>query len=294
MSNQPWQTRTHAGDTFAQAVAANPTKTLLAFDFDGTLAHIVQRPQDARMVEASAAALATLADAGVQIAIISGRPVDTIVDLADAHNRPGLKNAIIFGQYGAEHLNMATGARHVPQPPEGITEAKAELEAAIASHPGAHVEDKGLAIAAHVRETANPDEVFLQVEDEARAIASRHNFTVEPGRYVWELRGATITKGDALAALIEKVQPEVIAFAGDDLGDLAAFAVLEEIRTAGNIPGEGATTAPPPATCIVISGSEEAPELEGKADILCDGPDGVAKWLELVAARLEKREVPGQ
>lgn len=283
MSNQPWQTRTHAGATFAQAVAANPTKTLLAFDFDGTLAHIVQRPQDARMVKASADALETLADAGIQIAVISGRPVDTIVELADAHNRPGLKNAMIFGQYGAEHLNMATGTRHIPQPPEGIAQAKAELEAAIASHPGAHVEDKGLAIAAHVRETANPDEVFLQIEDDARNIASAHNLTVEPGRYVWELRGATVTKGDALAALIEEVQPEVIAFAGDDLGDLAAFAVLEEIRAAGNMPAGGATTAPPPATCIVISGSAEAPQLQDLADILCDGPDGVAKWLQALA-----------
>lgn len=286
MSNQSWQTRTHAGAAFAQVVAASPTKTLLAFDFDGTLAHIVQRPQDARMVEASADALETLANAGIQIAIISGRPVDTIVELADAHNRPGLKNAMIFGQYGAEHLNMATGTRHIPQPPEGITQARAELEAAIASHPGAHVEDKGLAIAAHVRETANPDEVFLQIEDDARNIASAHNLTVEPGRYVWELRGATVTKGDALAALIEEVQPEVVAFAGDDLGDLAAFAVLEDLRAAANMPGEGATTAPPPATCIVISGSAEAPQLQDLADILCDGPDGVAKWLRAIAAQV--------
>ena len=137
-----WKPVTQAGRDFPQALTTDPKRVLLAFDFDGTLAPIVKNPQDVRMVEASADALAKLAHTGLQIASSSGLPVETIVGLADASNRPGLADAVIYGQYGAETLDMRTGHRHLPEPPEGIGAAKRALEELASKYPGARVEDK--------------------------------------------------------------------------------------------------------------------------------------------------------
>ena len=268
--SEPWTDVTPAAAAFPERVASHPSRTLAAFDFDGTLARITPHPEDATMVEESASALARLAAEGVQVAIISGRPVESIVRLSRAADRPGLASAILLGQYGAERLDMATGRASVPTPPLGIASAKAALLQVAAAYPGSHVEDKGLAVALHVRNAAEPDAAFSEVEDAMRDTASRYGLTVEPGRYVWELRGASVTKGDALAALVDEVDPLEVLFAGDDLGDIAAFDALGQIAARRG-------------TCAVVSGSPEAPEVAARADVLCDGPDGVAAWLTALA-----------
>jgi trehalose 6-phosphate phosphatase len=58
-----------------------------------------------------------------------------------------------------------------------------------------------------------------------------------------------------------------LLYAGDDLGDLAAFDVVEELR------GDGI------AGVTVCAGSEEVPTLAERADIVVDGPAGVAGLL---------------
>lgn len=267
--NNTWKSITPAAKQFTEYATRNPKRTLLVFDFDGTLAHIVPNPEDASMVEASAAAMTTLSEAGVDIAVISGRPVETLRRLAKVDERPALSRATIYGQYGAERLHVATGELTSPQPPASIAAAKAMLQTVADRHPGSHVEDKGLAVALHVRNATNPDETFTLVEDDITNIATENELTVEPGRYVWELRAASITKGDALAALIQERKPGAVAFAGDDLGDIAALDVLD------NLSGI--------AKCAVISASPEAPQLAERADILADGPDGVANWLNDLA-----------
>ena len=60
---------------FRDAVIADPGGTLLALDFDGTLAHIVDDPAQAYAHGHSIAALGRLGGVIGQIAIITGRPV---------------------------------------------------------------------------------------------------------------------------------------------------------------------------------------------------------------------------
>ncbi|WP_099333157.1 trehalose-phosphatase [Actinomyces minihominis] len=279
-----WTARTSAGATFSRAIRRDPAQALLVFDFDGTLSHIVSDPSQARMVEASAEAMKRLAKAKVQMAIISGRPVSSLIELADAYDRRGLANAHLFGQYGAEYLNMTTGEFSKPNPKPEIIKARTDLAALSRVFPGSHVEDKGLAVALHVRNTEHPDSVYVAVEDECREIAGRYGLTVEPGRYVWELRGASVNKGDALRELISELKPAAVMFAGDDLGDIAAFEALSEIKLHGG-PGSSELRS----TCAVVSASPEAPDLINYADILCKGPDGVAAWLGWLASEVTRR-----
>lgn len=265
MDNKLWQAQTAVGRAFPAAAAGDPRKTLLAFDFDGTLAPIVPRAQDARMLPAARDALARLTMHGLAVAIISGRPVRTLLELMGEEGRAALGGATLFGHYGAERVDAATGRYAGPDPDPGVALARAELEQLADRFPGSVVEDKGLSVAIHFRRAQAPDTAFASAGDAVREIAAGLGLTVEPGRLVWELRGPSVTKGDALRALVRELEPVNVAFAGDDLGDLPAFTALKATDAAN--------------ACAVVSGSPEVPQLQSRADVLCQGPAGVAQWL---------------
>ncbi len=63
-------------------------------------------------------------------------------------------------------------------------------------------------------------------------------------------------------------------YAGDDLGDLAAFTAVDKLRGSGT------------AGVLVCSGSEEVTELRERADLVVDGPSGVVGLLRALAERL--------
>ena len=68
-----------------------------------------------------------------------------------------------------------------------------------------------------------------------------------------------------------------VIFAGDDLGDLPAFHAVQEFRDQG-VPG-----------LLVCSASTEESALEEIADLLVDGPAGVAAWLNALADAIMER-----
>ena len=69
-------------------------------------------------------------------------------------------------------------------------------------------------------------------------------------------------------------------FAGDDVGDLDAFAALDRLRASGLW------------TCgVVARGRETLPQVEAAADLVVDGPLGVAALLGSIADELD-REAP--
>jgi trehalose 6-phosphate phosphatase len=125
----------------------------------------------------------------------------------------------------------------------------------------------------HARQAADPEAALSEVEDDISAVAARHGLVVEPGRLVLELREPGVDKGVALLALAEQVRPRSVLFAGDDLGDLAAFAAVEGLRAKGLVGVK------------VCSGSDEVPELAERADLVVDGPAGVAELLSRLARR---------
>lgn len=274
MKPHPWKNQTDRAEIFVDRVVADPGSALLAFDFDGTLSHMKPDPEDVSLAPASAEQLEKLGGVVGQVAIISGRSIETIGRLAQVKDEPALAQAVILGQYGIERWDVASDEVREPPIPAGVLAAKNDLAEAMDDIPGAYLEDKGRAIAAHTRRCPEPEQTLADLEGPVREIAERHGLIVEPGRLVWELRSTSIDKGDALRELVAEVQPQAVLMAGDDLGDLAAFAVLSELASQGV------------ATCALVSGSSEQPALAEQADVLCDGPDGVSAWLRMLADRI--------
>jgi len=71
---------------------------LIALDFDGTLAPLVDDPEDSRMMSASRDALEALTPLpGVVVALVSGRAIDSLLRVADP-----LKEWFLVGSHGIE------------------------------------------------------------------------------------------------------------------------------------------------------------------------------------------------
>lgn len=271
---------TPAGREGLDAVLARPDRAVVALDFDGTLADIVPDPEQARAHPGTVAALAALAPKVAAVAVITGRPAGVAVRYGGFAGVPGLEHLVVLGHYGAERWDAVTGTVNTPAPHPGVAAARAELPGFLhefASWRGTWIEEKGQAVAVHTRRAQDPQAAFETLRGPLGELAAKHGLIVEPGRQVLELRPPGMDKGVALGRFVAELDAESVIYAGDDLGDLAAFAAVEKLRTEGpdGIPG-----------LLVCSGSAEVPELAERADLSVPGPAAVVAFLAALAERL--------
>lgn len=269
--------RTQSGRDGLAALLAKPSAATVGLDFDGTLAPIVADPEQARAHPEAVPALAALAPKVASVAVITGRPADVAVRYGGFTGVPGLEHLTVLGHYGAERWDAVTATVTAPPPHPGVAAARAELpgvlERAGAWH-GTWIEEKGRAVAVHTRRADDPQAAFEALRGPLTDLAARHGLIVEPGRLVLELRPPGMDKGVALTDHVRRTGAESVLYAGDDLGDLPAFAAVDELRADG-VPG-----------LLVCSGSTEVTELAERADLVVDGPAGVVHLLRTLAAQL--------
>jgi len=269
---------TAPGADALRAILQRPRETLVALDFDGTLAAIVDDPDRALADPDAVDALAAVGRLVGTVAVVTGRPVRTVVRLGGFSGRPGLESMVVLGQYGVERWNGADDSYLIPPEPAAVTAAGAELDALLAAEglPDARVEHKGRALVVHTRELTDPRAAFNRLVQPMRDLAARHGLLLEPGRNVLEIRAPGSDKGGALRALVAETGARQVVFAGDDLGDLPAFETVAALREEGL------------AGLLVCSASQEEDALRQRADVVVDGPAGVAAWLRDLAARLSR------
>ncbi|MCD9592719.1 trehalose-phosphatase [Streptomyces sp. 8ZJF_21] len=265
---------TSAGREGLAALLERPSRAVVGFDFDGTLAEIVPDPDQARAHPGAVPALSRLAPKVRSAAVITGRPAEVAVRYGGFAGADGLDGLVVLGLYGAERWDAASGALQAPEPHPGVAAVQAELPAVLEEHgasQGTWIEDKGRAVAVHTRRAEDPQATFERLRAPLHALAERHGLIVEPGRLVLELRPPGMDKGVALMEYVRRTGAETVLYAGDDLGDLAAFAAVERLRAEG-VPG-----------VLVCSGSTEVTELAKRADLVVDGPAGVVELLSALA-----------
>ena len=265
-----------SGTAALKAILKSPSQTLLASDFDGTLAPIVDDPERAYADPDAVAALGRLGERIGAIVVITGRPVRTAVDLGRFREVAGLDSMIVVGQYGVERWDAATDEYRVPPDPPQLSAVVAELPKILDSLRlgEARIEDKGRAIAVHTRSLPDPNSALATLADPLADLADRYGLVLTPGKSVLEIRTPGVDKGATLRAIVDETAARHVIFAGDDLGDLPAFRAVRELAAEG-VDG-----------LLVCSVSTEEDALTELSDVIVDGPAGFAAWLNELADQL--------
>ena len=204
---------------------------LLASDYDGVLAPLVNDPSAAVPTPGVAPVLSRLAAVdGVTVALVSGRGVD------DLQQTSGLTGPYRWvGSHGAEFDGPLTGP--LAKRRDDLAEL---LQPLVVATPGARLEIKPASVAVHVRQVADrPAAAELLAEVERRVDSS---LTLKPGKEVLEIAVTDADKGTALLRLRDELGAAAVLYLGDDVTDEDGFRALG----ADDVPvkiGDGETAA---------------------------------------------------
>jgi trehalose 6-phosphate phosphatase len=203
---------------------AGTGELLVALDFDGTLAPEVDRPEDARSLpEASAAVLRLLALPHTRIALVSGRPLESLQRVAELPD-----DVLLVGSHGIEfrldtpETRLALGTEER----ERVGELARLLGEVAATVDQAWVEPKPAGSALHTRLATDADGRAAQQLALQRTTAELPGLTVRHGKNVLEFSVRSTTKGEAIDRLRDYTAADAVLYAGDDTTDEDAFAVL--------------------------------------------------------------------
>jgi trehalose 6-phosphate phosphatase len=217
-------------DEVADRLAVAPT-VLLCSDFDGTLAPLVDSPDQAALPPAMFDLLGGLARyEHIVPAVISGRA------LADVRQRVGLPGLIYAGNHGLEIAGpdftfVEPGAAECR---DKLRELVVELGSRLDSIAGVLVEDKGLTASVHYRQVASEQWEDVRHQVHTVLAGASHPFVLTPGHRVFNIRPRVYWhKGDAVLWIANAVsRPDsLIIYLGDDVTDEDAFAALPDAIT---------------------------------------------------------------
>jgi trehalose 6-phosphate phosphatase len=235
----------------------HPELATLIADYDGTLAPLVDDPATAVPLPEAAPLLVELAAAYRTVAVVSGRPIDTL--RAFLGDLPGVE---LVGLYGME-TQRDGGIETTPEVAHwrdvvAETTARAHDQAPEADI----VEPKGLVVTLHWRR--HPDAEGW-VRTFVTSAMARTGLVAQEGRRSLELRPPVeVDKGTAVRRLADGSGP--IACFGDDLGDIPAFDAARDL--AGSR-----------AVIVAVVDAETPDAVRRRADLTVDGPQGAVELL---------------
>lgn len=219
---------------------ARVKRLLVALDFDGTLAPEVDDPEMARALpESRAAVLRLLRMPGTRVALVSGRALKSLEQVADLPD-----TALLIGSHGIEI--------RLDSPDDQVSLDTAELRRVDVlntvlgevadSVDQVWLEPKPAGFALHTRLATEVNSRIAHLVARSEASAEVTGLTIREGKNVLEFSVRSTTKGEALEHLRRYTQADAVFYAGDDVTDEDAFAALDP-HDVGLKSGEGATLA---------------------------------------------------
>ena len=207
-------------DELRATIGADPAATALLFDFDGTLAPIVEDPEGALPAAGALDLLGRLAERYRRVAVVSGRPRAFLTDLVP----PAVD---ISALYGLEARVDGVFSDH-PDAAEWRSVVD-RVTAAADLPPGVLLEPKRYSLTAHFRRVP---EAETAVGVWASEVAASTGLVARSAKASIELHPPLdVDKGTAVRLLADGCR--TVSYVGDDVGDLPAFEMLDELRGAG-------------------------------------------------------------
>ena len=227
-------------DDLLARLAAEPGEAGLFLDFDGVLAPIVERPEDAVPPPETRGEIERLVAKYALVAVVSGRAGD------DVRARLGVDGVVCVGSHGLElepqadrwRRTLAAFAADAPWPPDEI-------------------EVKGLAVAFHFRGHDDEEQAVRELDAIAET-AREQGLVARYGRKILEvLPPVGSHKGTAVRHLIEARGLRRALAAGDDTTDIDSFAALDGLDV---------------AVRVAVASSEAPEALLEAADLTVESP----------------------
>lgn len=208
---------------------------LVACDYDGTLAPLVDNPMDALPNRNAVAAMRSLAEqANTHVAVVSGR---SLRDLATLSRLP--EEIRLIGSHGSE-FDLGFASRLSPE----LAERRARLFDAVSAlgrKYSARVEEKPAGVTFHFR--GMPVEHRQAARDElVRGPASYEGVYPRNGHDIVEMSVIKTNKGEALDTIRNQVGASALIFFGDDQTDEDGFRTLTGPDVGVKV-GDGPTAA---------------------------------------------------
>jgi trehalose 6-phosphate phosphatase len=229
-----------------------PAKVLLVTDFDGTLSQVVSNPKDAELNRTSAAALRRLGRALGHVAVLSSR------SQADLEGHVSVDGVDLIGDSGLADMTADERRR--------LDMFNVEASRVMADVPGVWLETKPGGTAIHHRHAAiDAGEVLRMIGPTARET----RLLVHAGRRVVEVMPRDHPKGEAIAALIERLDPAGVVCIGDDENDRPMFERVGALAV--------------PHLTVGVASDEARPDLFADCDLVLSGPDEVGELLTALA-----------
>ncbi len=208
---------------------------LVASDYDGVLAPLVDDPMDARPNRDSVAAMRSLAEqANTWVTVVSGR---SLRDLASLSRLP--EEVRLVGSHGSE-FDLGFASQLEP-PLVELRQRLTEEVKALGETYNAIVEEKPTGATFHFR---GMEETTRDAAREAlvRGPAGRDGIHIRNGHDIIEFSVIDTNKGTALETIRHQVGASAVIFLGDDVTDEDAFRTLSGPDVGIKV-GEGATAA---------------------------------------------------
>lgn len=283
-----------AVDDIAGAVAwlgAEPDRTALFTDYDGTLSPIVARPGDARPLPGASEALKQLASRLAVVGVVSGRPIEFLVDrlgldaLARETSAPPEARPVLhaFGLHGLEHW-VGDGTIEIEPAVLAWRRAVAAARggARLAALPGVEVEDKVYGVTIHWRNAPDPAAIEPAASALAGELAEANGLLVRPGKASVELVPPVgVDKGIVVRRWGAGGRVRRIGYLGDDTSDLPAFDALDSLTAESDrralkvaVTGRGAPPALLESADLILASPAEAVELISRLVQFLDAAGG--------------------
>lgn len=231
-------------DDRLRMLASEPGRAAVLLDVDGTLAPIVDRPEDARVPEEVRVELARLVGRYALVACVSGRPgaeVERMLEVA---------GVVVVGEHGLElEPEAAAWAGRIAEFARGVDWP---------------AERKPLSVSFHFRR-ADDEAAARAYLTRVAAAAEVEGFAPRWGRMVLEIRPPLEAhKGTAVRALVDRAGVRRALYAGDDRTDVDAFGGLDGLEL---------------GVRVAVMSAEAPAELLAAADLVVDGSAGVLELL---------------
>jgi trehalose 6-phosphate phosphatase len=252
---------------------ADPARSAIMFDIDGTLAPIAEQPVDAHVPERTRQLLIAVARRYGVVACVSGRRA------SEARAMVAIGTITYLGSHGAELLR-AGWTESVLDPSledwvRRIHEFGREADSSDLRRRRVRVEDKGAILGFHWR--GAPDEEAARAAiDAIAAKAEAAGLRTHWGRKVLEVRPPVrIDKGAGISKFLEGVDVDRALYVGDDSTDLDAFHALSQLVEEGRLSE---------AVRVGVRSEEGPAAITSEADMVVDGTDGVLELLGMLVS----------